>query len=56
MECAIPCNMMSIIQKVVYKQNKQLLKIICKEEDVDYDSIKHLILNQSQRQSQTRSR
>jgi hypothetical protein len=43
MDHHIPHNMIVIISNIVRKQNKQLLKIICKEEDIDYECVKHLI-------------
>lgn len=39
----IPYNMLVIILNLVRKQNEQLLKIICKEECIDYEYVKHLI-------------
>ena len=43
----IPQNMMAIIINLVCKQNKQLLKIICKDEGIDYESIKHILIRRA---------
>ena len=32
-----------IIQSLVRLQNEQLLKIICKEENIEYEHLKHLV-------------
>lgn len=43
MKYTISISFIELLMNLVHSQNVQLLRIISKNEDIDYDTIKHLV-------------
>lgn len=43
MDYKLPIYFLEIIMNLIKLQNEQLLKIICRDECLDYDILKHLV-------------
>ena len=43
MQHIVSISFLEILMNLIRIQNEQLLKIICEDEDIKYDTVKHLI-------------